>query len=94
MVKAYPAPLRWFVERTLPIYRKIRSDRAILTSILAPIFAERKAEIATAKQENREPSLPNDSIEWFRNASGDGGAATNGSYCGAERVWVTENRLD
>jgi len=64
-----PAPFRWLVERTLPLCRKVRRDHAAGARILAPILAGRRAEIAAARQEGREPNFPDDSIEWFRNAS-------------------------
>jgi cytochrome P450 len=67
--KMVPAPLRWFAERTLPVCRKVRADRKAGAKLLAPILAERKAEIVAAQREGREPQLPDDSIEWFRRAS-------------------------
>ena len=68
-VKAYPEALRWFAERTLPICRKVRTERAAATRLLVPILAERDAEIAAARKEGREASVPDDSIEWLRSAS-------------------------
>jgi cytochrome P450 len=67
--KFFPAPFRWLAERALPLCRKVRRDRAAGARILAPILAARKAEIAAAKREGREPNLPDDSIEWFRKAA-------------------------
>lgn len=69
VVKAYPGPLRWFAEKTLPICRNVRRDYNQAGKILAPVFKQRDAEIAAAKRENREPNLPDDSIEWFRKAA-------------------------
>ncbi|KAG4432671.1 hypothetical protein IFR05_011849 [Cadophora sp. M221] len=67
--KFFPVPFRWLAERALPLCRKVRKDRAAGAKILAPILAARKAEIAAAKREGREPNLPDDSIEWFRKAA-------------------------
>lgn len=67
--KLFPAPFRWLAERALPLCRKVRRDRAAGARILAPILAARKAEIAAAKREGKEPNLPDDSIEWFRKAA-------------------------
>lgn len=67
--RAIPVSFRWLIERTLPLCRKVRKDRATGARILAPILTGRKAEISAAKREGREPNLPDDSIEWFRKAS-------------------------
>ncbi|KUJ15176.1 CYP-42 P450 monooxygenase [Mollisia scopiformis] len=67
--KMIPYPLRWFAERTLPVCRRVRADRRAGAKMLAPIIAERKAEIAAAQREGRAPVLPDDSIEWLRNAA-------------------------
>jgi hypothetical protein len=67
--KMVPPPFRWFAERVLPICRKVRSDRRKGAKLLAPILAERAAEIAAAKKEGRAPNLPDDSIEWLRNSA-------------------------
>lgn len=37
--------------------------------MLQPTLDERHKEIAAAEREGRKPQLPDDSIEWFRNAS-------------------------
>jgi hypothetical protein len=55
--KKYSVPFRWFAERTLPICRKVRADRKAGAKLLAPILAERKAEIAAAQREGREPNV-------------------------------------
>lgn len=86
-LKTFPAPVRWPVERVLPICRTVRRDRAAAARILAPILAERKAEIEAAKREGREPCLPDDSIEWFRKSSR--GRPYNDSDLQLELTFVT-----
>ena len=67
--KFLPRLLRWPTERLLPLCRKVRSDHRACSRILAPVLKQRRQEIATAQREGRKPNLPDDSIEWFRNAS-------------------------
>lgn len=65
-LRKFPRYLRWMVERTYPTFRNLRRDREAASRIITPILAARKAEIALAKREGREPHLPDDSIEWIR----------------------------
>lgn len=69
IVKFVPGPLKYIVERLLPLCRKVRRDHRACAKILKPVLKERHAEIAAAEREGRKPNLPNDAIEWFRNAS-------------------------
>lgn len=62
-------PLRWLADKLLPHCRRARRDYRTASTILKPILAERYAEIAAAPREGRTPNLPDDAIEWFRNAS-------------------------
>jgi cytochrome P450 len=64
-----PWPLRWPVERLLPICRRVRKDYRACAKMLAPVLKERDDELAAAEREGRKPNLPDDSIEWFRNAA-------------------------
>jgi cytochrome P450 len=64
-----PWPLRWPVERLLPLCRRVRRDYRACAKMLAPVLKERYDEIAAAEREGRQPNLPDDSIEWFRNAA-------------------------
>lgn len=64
-----PWPLRWTAERLLPLCRKVRSDYRAAARTLQPTLDGRHKEIAAAEREGRRPELPDDSIEWFRNAS-------------------------
>ncbi|KAK4497493.1 hypothetical protein PRZ48_011944 [Zasmidium cellare] len=64
-----PWPLRWTAERILPLCRKVRADYRAAARTLQPVLDERHKEIAAAEREGRKPNLPDDSIEWFRNAS-------------------------
>lgn len=69
-MKLYPAgPLRYLAERFLPVCKSSRRDFKLAHDIVQPILAERNAEIAAAAREGRKPNVPDDSIEWFRNAA-------------------------
>lgn len=37
--------------------------------MLTPVFEKRHREITAAQAQGREPQLPDDSIEWFRNSA-------------------------
>lgn len=69
VTRFFPRLLRPLVDLVSPLNRRTRSEYQAAKAILQPEFARRDAEIATAARENREPVLPDDSIEWFRNAS-------------------------
>ncbi|EME79716.1 uncharacterized protein MYCFIDRAFT_204915 [Pseudocercospora fijiensis CIRAD86] len=64
-----PRIIQWPMERFFPLCRKVRRDYRTAASILQPVLDERHKEISTAQQEGRKPNLPDDAIEWFRNAS-------------------------
>ena len=71
LCRAVPVPFRWLAERLLPVCRQIRADYRRAATILNPISARRKLEIATAEREGRQADLPDDSFEWFRNAAAE-----------------------
>lgn len=48
---------------------QVRRDYRQAVAILAPEFKARDREVAAAKQEGRNPDLPDDAIEWFRSAA-------------------------
>ncbi|KJX93228.1 hypothetical protein TI39_contig4361g00002 [Zymoseptoria brevis] len=64
-----PAPIRPLFVQYLPLCRKVRGDYTTCANILAPVLASREAELEAAKSESRPPNLPDDAIEWFRNAA-------------------------
>ncbi|SMY26650.1 unnamed protein product [Zymoseptoria tritici ST99CH_1A5] len=63
-----PALIRPLFVLGLPWCRKLRRDHAICERMFGPVFAEREAEIEAAQREGRVPDLPDDAIEWCRNA--------------------------
>lgn len=67
--KFIPSPIRWMFVQWMPLCRKVRRDYDVFDRFLTPVFEARKAEMAAAEREGREPDLPDDSIEWFRKAS-------------------------
>ncbi|SMR61255.1 unnamed protein product [Zymoseptoria tritici ST99CH_3D1] len=64
-----PALIRPLFVQFLPLCRKVRRDYTTCANILAPVLASREAELKAAKSESRPPNLPDDAIEWFRNAA-------------------------
>jgi cytochrome P450 len=71
LCRAVPVPFRWLAERLLPICRRIRADRRKATKILYPISVQRTSEIEAAKQEGRQPNLPDDAFKWFQHAAAE-----------------------
>lgn len=65
----FPWPLKYLVERFLPLCRKVRRDRRECAKKLIPVLKERNAIVAKAEREGRKPDVPNDAIEWFRASS-------------------------
>lgn len=62
-------PFKWVAERLLPICRGVRKDYRACAAMLKPVFDERNREIEAAKREERKAEVPDDAIEWFRDAS-------------------------
>jgi cytochrome P450 len=65
----FPWPLKYLVERFLPLCRKVRRDRRECAKKLIPVLKERNAIVAKAEREGKKPDVPNDAIEWFRASS-------------------------
>ncbi|KXS94023.1 hypothetical protein AC579_1163 [Pseudocercospora musae] len=64
-----PRIIQWPMERFFPLCRKVRRDYRTAASLLQPVIDERHKEISAAQHQGRQPNLPDDAIEWFRNAS-------------------------
>jgi cytochrome P450 len=71
LCRAIPIPFRWLAEKLLPICRQIRADRRKAAKILYPISVQRTSEIEAAKQEGRQPNLPDDAFKWFQHAAAE-----------------------
>ncbi|KAF4988023.1 hypothetical protein FGRMN_10017 [Fusarium graminum] len=67
--KLYHPLLRPVADTFAPLNRQVRKQQDAIEAILRPAMDARHEEIRAAKREGRKPNLPDDSIEWFRNAA-------------------------
>ncbi|USW55910.1 Putative cytochrome P450 [Septoria linicola] len=69
VTKVFHPAIRPVIDLISPLNRKCRRDHTRAAAILKPVLEAREKEINAAEKEDRSPELPDDSIEWFRNAA-------------------------
>lgn len=69
ITRSFHPLLRPLVDRFSPLNRKVRKYQEVIASILGPVIQERHMQIKVAEMKGQKPDLPDDSIEWFRQAA-------------------------